>query len=106
MTEFERKAVTDYDCPIDQCRRDGGVKGEPCLKMSATNNYWDRRIRKHPHPERVALARPAKVDGHEVRTKSGRLITEGEIAGLAAEAEEGYDVLIHGEPKRGTSWSG
>ena len=62
MTEFERKAVANYDCPVDQCRRNGAVKGKPCLKLSSTNNYWEQHERKHPHPERVALARRDTVD--------------------------------------------
>lgn len=62
MTEFERKAVEGYDCPNDTCRRNGGVKGKSCLKLSSTNNYWDQHQRKHPHPERVALARRDTAD--------------------------------------------
>jgi hypothetical protein len=62
MTEFERKAQEDYDCPLSDCKRGGGTKGHPCVKLSSTNNYWDVHNRAHPHPERVALARRDTVD--------------------------------------------
>lgn len=61
ITEFERKAL-DYDCPLDQCRRNGGTTGKPCLKLTATNNYWDKHYAKHPHKERVAKAREDTTD--------------------------------------------
>lgn len=62
LTGFERKAQADYDCPIDQCRRNGGVKGKPCLKLTSTNNYWDRHYCAHPHKERTDLARADTTD--------------------------------------------
>jgi hypothetical protein len=35
---------------------------------------------------------PVTADGEPVRTKTGRVVTEGEIGGYVAEAEQGYDI--------------
>ena len=51
MTGFERRAL-DYNCPA--CKAEAGA---PCLKQSATNNYWDLHPAKHPHEQRIELAR-------------------------------------------------
>lgn len=51
LTESETRALTIV-CPL--CR--AGV-GQPCLKQSSTNNYWDKHPTKHPHKARIDKAR-------------------------------------------------
>jgi hypothetical protein len=52
----ERKSLGN-ECPRCKART-----GKPCLKQTATNNYWDLHLCAHPHKERMDLMRENERD--------------------------------------------
>ncbi len=67
------------------------MNGKPAIKKSERNNPVKKSIRVIKDKQTAAAAK-ASLEGGELRTKTGRILTDADIETLADEAEQGYDV--------------
>lgn len=90
--------VLDGDDPVELARRSAQIDLEEADTLAADDPMvgWlhGSAARWRQQADELEAARAP------IRTKSGRVLTEGELDNLAAEAERGYDVEHLRQPQR------